>query len=106
MSTLAIAHVKNFANTPAFLEYLQRIDATLAPHQGQFLVHGGPMEQLEGDWSGELVVLQFPDRSRAQDWYHSDAYRAIIQLRKDSASADVFFVDTVPPGYRATDILG
>ena len=33
---------------PAIAEYLERIDATLAPSGGRFAVHGGEAEVLEG----------------------------------------------------------
>jgi uncharacterized protein (DUF1330 family) len=34
------------------VEYLERIDATLAPSGGRFIVHGGDFESLEGSWPG------------------------------------------------------
>jgi uncharacterized protein (DUF1330 family) len=33
---------------PAIAEYLERIDATLAPFGGRFAGHGGEVEVLEG----------------------------------------------------------
>lgn len=42
MSTYAIATLRNVAMGPAIIEYLERIDATLAPFGGKFVVHGGP----------------------------------------------------------------
>jgi uncharacterized protein (DUF1330 family) len=90
---------------PAIVEYLERIDATLAPFSGRFVVHGGEIEVLEGDWSGNLVVIEFPDRDRARAWYRSDAYQAILPLRTQNASGEVIFVDTVAQDHLATDIL-
>jgi hypothetical protein len=40
MSAYAIAHVQSVTPGPEIAEYLLRIDATLAPFQGRFLVHG------------------------------------------------------------------
>ncbi|WP_431101214.1 DUF1330 domain-containing protein [Roseateles noduli] len=105
MSTLAIAKVQAIVVNPETIEYLQRIDATLAPYEGRFVVHGGPVERIEGDWKGDLVILEFPDRDRARGWYSSDAYREIVGLRTRNMSADVIFIDGVPLTYRATDIL-
>ena len=105
MPTLAVANLRNVAVGPAIVEYLERIDATLRPYRGGFLVHGAPVEVLEGRWSGDLIVLWFPDRESALGWYHSEAYRAILPLRTTHAEGDVVLVDTVPDDHRATDIL-
>jgi uncharacterized protein (DUF1330 family) len=75
MSAYAIAHVHSVTPGPAIVEYLERIDATLAPHGGRFIVHGDPADVREGDFRGDLVVIEFPDRQRATSWYESAEYR-------------------------------
>jgi len=105
MPAYAVAKLRNVTLGPAIAEYLQRIDATLAQFGGQYLVHGGAVEVLEGNWSEDLIVIAFPDRERARAWYASAAYQAILPLRKDNADGDVIFVDGVPPGHRPTDVL-
>ncbi|MFM1723965.1 DUF1330 domain-containing protein [Rhodococcus sp. PAM 2766] len=32
---------------------------------------GSETAVLEGDWTGDLVVVQFPSREQALGWYHS-----------------------------------
>jgi uncharacterized protein (DUF1330 family) len=105
MSTLAVAQLKNVRLGPEIVEYLARIDDTLAPFGGRFLVHGGPVERLEGEWSGALVIIEFPDRRCAREWYDSAPYRAILPLRADNTQSDLIFIDTVPSEHRATDVL-
>jgi uncharacterized protein (DUF1330 family) len=87
------------------VEYLERIDATLAPYDGHFIVHGGPAEMLEGTDPGALIVIEFPDRSHAQDWYASPAYREILPLRTENTASTVFIIDGVDRDHRATDVL-
>ena len=43
----AIGHLRNVSMGPAIVEYLQRIDSTLKPFRGQFIVHGGKLQRLE-----------------------------------------------------------
>jgi len=105
MPTLAVAHLRNVTMGPAIVEYLQRIDATLAPFGGRYLVHGARPERVEGAWTGDLVIIQFPDRDSARAWYASPAYQAILPLRTGNAEGEVIFVDTVSDDHRATDIL-
>jgi uncharacterized protein (DUF1330 family) len=105
MSAYAIAHVKSITPGPEIVEYLARIDATLAPFGGRFLVHGDPADVREGLFTGDLIVIEFPDRDAAVGWYESRAYREIIALRKENTTGWVVLVDGVPVGHRADDIL-
>ena len=106
MTAYAVAVVRETRFGAEVEEYLQRIDETLAPFSGKYLVHGGPYRPLEGSWSGDLVVIEFPSMKHAQGWYESDAYRAIRPLRVNHTEGDVFLVPGVPEGHKGADILG
>lgn len=106
MTAYAIAHLRDVEPCAAIVEYLEKIDATLAPYGGRFVIHGGRVERLEGAFEGDLIVIGFDDRERALQWYRSDAYQAILSLRTRHAAGEVFLVDGVPFGHRATDVLG
>ena len=69
MPAYAIGHLRTVAMGPAIVEYLERIDATLEPFGGRFIVHGASPEMLEGISPGTMVVIQFPDSARAHAWY-------------------------------------
>jgi uncharacterized protein (DUF1330 family) len=105
MPSYAVAHMRQVTMGPAVVEYLQRIDATLPPFGGRFIVHGGEVEVLEGNWPGHLIVIEFPDRDRASAWYNSDAYQEIVRLRTDNSESDVIMIDGVGSEHRATDVL-
>jgi uncharacterized protein (DUF1330 family) len=105
MDAYGVAHLRKVTMGPAIVEYLERIDATLEPFGGRFIVHGGDVEVLEGDWPGHLVIIEFPDRDRARAWYASPAYQDILRLRMDNSEGDVIFADGVSEGHRATDVL-
>ena len=105
MSAYAVAHMRQVTMGPPIVEYLERIDATLAPFDGRFVVHGGQVEVVEGTWPGHLIVIEFPDRARAHAWYHSAAYQQIVALRTDNSDSDVIVVDGVDSEHKATDVL-
>ena len=105
MTASDVAHLRNVSLGPEIIEYLERIDATLAPFGGRFVVHGGEKSVLEGTWPGDLIVIGFPDRERARAWYASPAYRKILPLRLGNSEGDVILVDGVPEDHRATDVL-
>src|SRR3546814_4917800 len=81
MTAYAVANLHRVEMGPAIIEYLEKIDATLAPFGGRYIIHGGPKAVLEGDWRGDIIVVAFPDRAAAAAWYDSPAYQAIKPLR-------------------------
>jgi len=105
MPAYAVAHMRQVTMGPPIVEYLERIDATLAPFDGRFVVHGGQVEVVEGTWPGHLIVIEFPDRARAHAWYHSAAYQQIVALRTDNSRSDVIVAEGVGSDHRATDVL-
>lgn len=105
MKAYGVAILKSVDLGAEITAYLEGIDATLAPFGGRFLIHGDPPERLEGNWAGDLIVIEFPDRDSARSWYASPAYQAILPLRTRNAIGDVILIDGVPPEHRATDIL-
>jgi uncharacterized protein (DUF1330 family) len=106
MPAYAVAVIRETRFGEEIKEYLRRIDDTLAPFSGKYRIHGGPYQPLEGAWSGDLVVIEFPSMAQAQAWYDSDAYQAIRPLRTQHTEGDVFLVAAVPEGHRGADILG
>ncbi len=99
MPAYAIAHLRTPQINDEELEYLERIQDTLDPHRGRFLVHGAELDVKEGPWPGTVVVIEFPDVSAAQAWYDSPAYQAILPLRTDNIDGSAVIVEGVAPGY-------
>ena len=105
MNAYAIAHLRNVRVGPDIVRYLERIDATLEPFGGRFIVHGGDVEVREGEWPGTVIVIEFPDRERATAWYESPAYQEILPLRTRNADGVAILVDGVDADHVATDVL-
>lgn len=105
MPAFAIAHLQDVQFGEDIVRYLQAVDDTFQPHGGRFRSHGKRPEVLEGDWPGDVVVVEFPNLAAARAWYHSAAYQAILPLRLRHSRGDVILLDGVPDGYRATELL-
>lgn len=101
----AIAYLRDIELGPEIATYIERIDATLEPYGGRFLVHGGGIEAIEGEWPGDIVILAFPDAASARAWYESPAYQEILPLRTEHSHSIAAIVPGVPDGYRAVDKL-
>lgn len=99
----AIAYLNDVDFGEAIIEYIEKIDATLAPYGGRFLVHGGKLTPAEGEWTGDIVIIEFPDAASATEWYESPAYQEILPLRTEHSSSIAALVEGVPDGYRAVD---
>ena len=54
---------------------------------GRFLVRGGVLAVLEGDWQPpRIVLLEFEDLEAAKRWYESRTYQEAKKLREGAAS--------------------
>jgi uncharacterized protein (DUF1330 family) len=67
-------------------QYKAASPGAIAAGGGRFLVRGGELAVLEGDWQpSRLVVLEFEDLAAAKRWYESEVYQEAKQLRKGAA---------------------
>jgi uncharacterized protein (DUF1330 family) len=105
MKGYAIGILKDVQTGPQIVEYLERIDSTLAPYGGRFIVHGGPADVREGTDPGVMIVIEFPDPAHSTQWYDSDAYRKILPLRTNNTMSTVLLIEGVDDDHRATDVL-
>jgi uncharacterized protein (DUF1330 family) len=70
--------------------------ASIEAAGGRYLVRGGAVDVLEGEPpAGRTVVLQFPDRQAALDWYHGTRYTEARDLRAGAARARMYVVDGI-----------
>jgi len=89
--------VDNEVTDPAvFEEYRKQVPATVEKYGGRFLVRGGQVQTLEGDWKPKrIVVTEFPSIEQAWRWYDSEEYRELKALRSRSARGSVVLVEGV-----------
>ncbi|PTB19291.1 DUF1330 domain-containing protein [Trinickia symbiotica] len=105
MTSYAVARLRDVRTGAEIKAYLASIDDTLAPFEGQFVIHGGERTVLEGEWTEDLIVIAFPDLAHARGWYESPAYQRILAFRTANSSGDVILIEGVPPDHQATDVL-
>lgn len=77
-----------------FFEYRRAVPATLQAFGGKFIVRGGSLKLLEGEWPhSRLVIIEFPSREAAEGWYNSSGYQEIIGLRLRSSVGNLVIVE-------------
>ncbi|HWC33411.1 MAG TPA: DUF1330 domain-containing protein [Mycobacteriales bacterium] len=75
-------------------QYKPLSGASIKAAGGRLIVRGGDTESLEGEAPpGRTVVIEFPTRQAAVNWYNSAAYVAAREIRKDAAIARMYVVD-------------
>lgn len=85
-------------NPERYPEYVRLVPATLEPFGGRFIARGGTVEQLEGGWAPQrLVIIEFPSMERAQAWYRSDGYAPAKALRQQFSEGRLVIVEGAPP---------
>ena len=74
--------------------YKKLAPPAIAKYGGRYIVRGGAMTQLEGNWSPErVVVLEFPDTATAKRFYDSPEYREARELRGGAATMNMILVE-------------
>ena len=98
MSTYLINHLRIPGGVPneEGLSYLEQVEATVEPYGGRWLAQG-EADVIEGAWPGSVVLMEFPSRAAAENWYNSAAYQAILPLRVNHTIGDLILVDSVDP---------
>ena len=77
-------------------EYKAQVTPNIAAAGGRYLVRGGEAEALEGGLpAGRTVVVEFPTKKAAIDWYRGEEYTEIRKLREGAARAIIYVVDGV-----------
>jgi uncharacterized protein (DUF1330 family) len=108
MTAYLINHLRipNGVPKPENLLYLEKVEATFHPYGGRWLVLDAPVESLEGDWPGSVVLMEFPDLDTARDWYNSAEYQEILPLRTSNAISDLILVEPVGPDFTSAEWAG
>ena len=96
MAAYMVAQVLSVTDPVGFREYGARVTATVERYGGRFLVRRGDIQALEGDWGARMVIIEFESVARAREWYESEEYRPLIELRQRTADTMLSIVEGVP----------
>ncbi len=90
--------VETDINDPEQYErYRQASPGAVRAAGGRFLVRGGDLAVLEGDWHPKrLVLLEFEDLEAAKSFYASPSYQDAKRLREGAAKLNMVAVEGLP----------
>jgi len=67
-----------------------------ANYRGTYLVRGGQVKVLEGDWRpNRMVVLHFDSADEARRWWNSSSYAELKAMRQRSTKTNTILVEGV-----------
>jgi len=67
-------------------KYKAQVLPVIQKFGGRFIVRGGALEVLEGDWKpSRLVMIEFPSMQHIRDWFASPEYAPLLALRQPAA---------------------
>jgi len=88
MSGYAIFNI-NVKNPENYKEYVEKVKPTAEKYDGEYIVRGGDNTVVEGSWQHpRTVVIKFPTYEKALEWYNSEEYKPIKQIRLDNAESN------------------
>lgn len=93
MSAYIVAEVE-VTDSGTFEEYRKLVPPTIEAFGGRYVVRGGAVGSLEGDWRPKrMVVIEFDDMERAKAWHGSELYAPAKALREASANTRMIVVE-------------
>lgn len=93
MSAYIIVQVE-VTDPETYKTYAAQVLPIMEQYGGEFIVRGGDMEILEGDWPyPRVVVIKFPDMERAKAWQASPEYEGPKALRQSASRGNMIVVE-------------
>jgi len=77
-------------------EYRKLVPPMIATHGGRYLVRGGKVDVLEGDWQPRrMVVIEFPTTTHLQAFYCAAQYLPLKAMRMRASSSNLVAVEGI-----------
>ena len=88
MSGFAIFNIE-VKKPEEYKEYVEKVKLIAKKFGGEYIVRGGETKVLEGTWTyPRTVVIKFPSYEKALEWYNSDEYKPVKQIRLNNSVAN------------------
>jgi len=83
----------NITDKEKYKEYLNKVTSIVEKYSGEYLVRGGKYEKMLGNWDYErTVVIKFPSYEKALEWYNSEEYKPVRQIRLNNSVGNFIIV--------------
>ena len=93
MSAYLVCHMQ-IGNAEQYEQYKKLGAIASQKYGGEYLVRGGALEVLEGDWQPpRVVIVKYPSMEMARAFYDSPEYREARKAREGAAVMSMVLVE-------------
>lgn len=86
MSAYLVGHIL-IKNDSLWQKYVAGVQESLSAYESKIVFRGQLVSVLAGEHDYDrVVVIEFPDYSTLNNWYHSQKYQSLIALREEAAN--------------------
>ena len=74
-------------NIEEYKKYMEKVKPMIESYGGEYLIRGGEIDALETNlWKPtRMVLVKFPNKKIAMEWYNSEEYKPYKNIRLDNA---------------------
>ena len=95
MSGFAIFNIE-VKKPEEYKKYIEKVKPVAEKFGGDYIIRGGETKVVEGKWIyPRTVVIKFPSYEKALEWYNSEEYKPIKQIRLDNADSNGMIIEGV-----------
>ncbi len=77
-----------------YAQYGAGFNRVFGQYEGEIVAFSEDPTILEGEWSAtRTVIIRFPSKASALEWYESDGYQALVKIRQSASTGDVVLID-------------
>jgi uncharacterized protein (DUF1330 family) len=80
----------------AYEQYRSQVGDLIAKHRGEYIVRGGEIEVVSGDWQpNRLIVLRFPNKTAVRAYLDDPVFHRLGELRRRAIKSQIVMVEGV-----------
>ena len=92
MSGYLIAQL-NMTDKESFKLYAKTVPESVKKIGGKYLVRAGEFKSMQGKWDfTRNVIIEFPTYEKALEWYNSDLYKPLKELRQKGSEGNIIII--------------
>ncbi len=82
-------------NIEEYKKYMEKVKPMIESYGGEYLIRGGKIDALETNlWKPtRMVLVKFPNKKLAIEWYNSDEYKPYKKIRLKNAFSNILMVE-------------
>ena len=95
MSGFAIFNIE-IKKPEQYKEYIEKVKPIVEMYGGEYVIKAGETTIVEGTWTyPRTVVIKFPSYEKALEWYNSEKYKRVKQIRLENSISNGIIIKGV-----------